>query len=433
MKKKILSLISFVFVLSAVSVATSGCSKKESVSISTVETAVDNRDFRMAMEEILKLSDKEILSNDSLMHLLAASYYGCTLQEKRQIALEANALFVTPDGKEFMINDYQDSIIKVYSIPQMDSLRTIRTGFHIEKIAISPDGTTLAVAKPNGTLALYDYASGREKRILNGGSPDGKKKKKEEGGKMVGYKQVLKNTKKATKNKGEETFLFDEKTENKPVESRVSNKVNAIQFVNDETLFSLIGDNVATLWNINNGNSTVLDSLDFYNVNNAYVNKDASRLVVASNDGNATIYNISDPVNVVKVSQIKPGDNNVIAAVFTPDNKSLVTLTGDDMIKIWDLSNNKTKSQIKANSQLCTVDFSSDGKFMIVGSVNDVFVIDLESGKVINRILTEGRLLAGAHFIGKDKLIYADTISFELGDFLYGKKLIEAARKYIAD
>ena len=391
-----------------------------SVALEGIVTAVDNRDFRAAMDEILKYKDKKILDNDSLLQLLSASYYGLAMKEKRQVASDCKDMVVLPDGKSFLINDGLDSVIKVFALPSMDSVRVIRTGTRVNNMSLSPDGSTLAVSRINGSIALYDVASGKEKKALRGSSRDGEVK-------MVGYKEVLKNTH-AVSPQNNNNKNKENSGSSTPQSSSSIMKVNQVLYINDATVFTLSGNSKGELWNVKTGNATQIEGADFSNINRVSFSKDGNLMATASKNGAATIYNIKAG-KATETAQIMPGDNFVSFAMISPDNKYLVTLTGDEIARIWDISSKKMLHEVPMRTQLNSFDFSADGKYFMVGAVENAYIVETATGKVITRIVTEGRPVVSVQMVGNE-IAYADNRSFDFGTFLQGEKLIEAARKY---
>jgi WD40 repeat protein len=78
---------------------------------------------------------------------------------------------------------------------------------------------------------------------------------------------------------------------------------------------------------------------------------------------------------------------NIYAVAFSPDGKTLLSVSEDDMVKMWDLSSGKERHSFKMPPEKADYNrfgiatFSPDGKSVAIGASDNHKVWDVESGK----------------------------------------------------
>lgn len=371
--------LSFISVLSF-TVIVFGCGHK-TVDINAIDQAVDNRDFNMALASILDLSDKQILESDSLMELLSTAYYGVTMNEVRDIAKDCYDMDFTPDEDKVFFTDYQDSLINIYSYPELKKLDSIPTYSRIISLDISPDGKTFVASGADGSLRIFSLESGKEfNRFENTG-----------------------------------------------------NKVKDLGFIDNDNVFTSSNDQDLALINIKNGGSSWQKHLQSKNLKTVSLSKDKASLITASGDGTAKIISLSDTTNNFEKSVFTHNTNYINSAVISPDNKFIVTVTGDDDVNIWNAESQKVSKTIHLDTPVNLIDISDDGKLILISGVNYLYVLNSSDGKLIAKIMTDNRPVVKARFMNDNKIVYVDNLSFYQVPILTGMSLIEAARKYIAE
>ncbi|MCB2194395.1 MAG: WD40 repeat domain-containing protein [Bacteroidetes bacterium] len=168
-------------------------------------------------------------------------------------------------------------------------------------------------------------------------------------------------------------------------------KINYLHFSNDGRYLASGGwDNYTILWDMENfsklktlkGHSDWVRELNI-TPNNKYV-------VSGSHDGTVNIYalNTGELKHVIKITPenfIKKGiypefdrrvKNAVCAVSFTPDGKYLLVGTLDEYIRIFDTSEFELINKLKAHHNgTGYIDFSKDGNLMVSGSIYKELIV----------------------------------------------------------
>ena len=116
-------------------------------------------------------------------------------------------------------------------------------------------------------------------------------------------------------------------------------------------------------------------------VNDVFISKSCNHFVSGSIDGRIILYCINDEKKVI----IECGAG-VTSVVISEDEKTIVSGSWDDTIKIWDISGKLIKSFNAHSEAVTTVDLSSDGKNIISGSYDKDIKIWSIRGELIRTI-----------------------------------------------
>ncbi|MBD2651131.1 nSTAND1 domain-containing NTPase [Nostoc foliaceum] len=118
------------------------------------------------------------------------------------------------------------------------------------------------------------------------------------------------------------------------------------------------------------------------NVETASFSPDGKRIVTASFDGTARVWNLSGR----QLAEIKGHTSSVNSASFSPDGKHIVTASFDGTVRVWDLFG-KPLAELKGHTKQLTSDsFSPDGKRIVIGSSDNTARVWNLSGKLLTEI-----------------------------------------------
>ncbi|MFC5171999.1 trypsin-like peptidase domain-containing protein [Streptomyces mutomycini] len=195
------------------------------------------------------------------------------------------ALRFTPDGRR-LLSSNTDSEITVWNLTAHRPTHRF-TGYTVVRAesfhAFSPDGRTVAIGSGNGTLELWDVASGKRKESLAS-----------HGAKAIG----------------------------------------TLEFSADGALLA-VGhqDGSAALWEVTGGEwaTTTLQGRDSTLVDDVTFGPDGHTLAAIYNDGTARLWDVPARKTLGVYSRVTE------PAVFTPDGRSLLT-GGNDGARVWGLS-----------------------------------------------------------------------------------------------
>lgn len=119
-------------------------------------------------------------------------------------------------------------------------------------------------------------------------------------------------------------------------------------------------------------------------VRRAAFSPDGSRVVSASNDGTARVWDVATGAQVVLVEHTAP----VVDAVFSADGTRLVTSSEDGTARIWDAVTGKSIAPpLKHGDFVQGAEFSSDGKLVVTASLDHTARIWNATTGVLVRVL----------------------------------------------
>lgn len=335
-----------------------------------------NRDYHAAMQKLLRLSPKTLLENDSLILMLSEAYYGATSEYMGIDAESICDMDIYPDGKTIAFTDLHNGEIMEYSFPEMEYKRTIEAGSPCYGIDISPDGTQIAAALSTGEVSIINASTGKPVRSLRGHI----------------------------------------------------NRARGVVYLDSIHLVSGSTDQRIIAWNLQQNKS--LDSKWRHRkaVKRLRKSKDGKYVVSASNDGTAIVWNFADLEEAKELKKVVHGRNYVNDAMLSPDNQILVTVSGDYDAKIWNAKSGKLIQTIEIRDCPTSIDFSPDGKYIVIGGTYFAHLIDTGSWKVIRRYPIENEPVWSIRFVDNKKFVFADSSHFFEAEIISGEELIKAAQ-----
>ncbi len=110
-------------------------------------------------------------------------------------------------------------------------------------------------------------------------------------------------------------------------------------------------------------------------VNSASYSPDGSRIITASEDGTAKVW---DARNGAELLSLKGHYGMVNTASFSPDGSQIVTTGQEDTVRVWDAESGAALILLKGGDRFAS--FSPDGSRIVTGSQDTVKVWDARSG-----------------------------------------------------
>lgn len=345
--------------------------------ITKASDSIAKRDYKSAMESILSLDDDDIIKSDTISQLLSTAYYGLTLIPTREIAYDCYDIDFVPNNDIVIFTDFHNNSLNFYEFPEMKFIRSILLPVQAYNIDISPDGSTIAAAMSDNTIILYDLESRRKLNILEGHT----------------------------------------------------SRVRDVLFRDNNLLFSCSNDQSIAAWDVKTGKPYWGKRQNKKNIKSLQLSKDKTKLITASNDGSACIVNASDNNIGSEELRVIHGDNYVNDATISPDNKYLVTVSGDGYVKIWDAENGLSIKQIFLNEPLCAIDISPDGSHLLIGGMQNAYIITMNTGNVISKLHGTNMPIGSVKFLKDNEFVFADNSRMWHGKFFSTDEIIKESRK----
>jgi WD40 repeat protein len=184
-----------------------------------------------------------------------------------------------------------------------------------------------------------------------------------------------------------EMALLDAWLRNREVMAMIGHteQVTSASFSRDgKRVVTASDDSTARVWDLSGPTpvSTVLAG-HTDKVRSASFSPDGKRVVTASSDNTARVWDLSGPTPVS--TELAGHTDPVSSASFSPDGKRVVTASSDNTARVWDLSGPRPVSTVLAGhtSTVSSASFSPDGKRVVTASYdNTARVWDLRSKPV---------------------------------------------------
>lgn len=356
-----------------------GCGPNEKEIQSRASEALEHRNFQSALKTILELKDSRIEENDSLLLLLSEAYYGLTGGNNSILGEGVCDMDFSPDGKSVVFTDLKNGKLYFYEYPELRYKKEIEMPAPCYGADFSPNGNHIAVALSNMLINIYDVESGKLIKSLEGHS----------------------------------------------------NRARAVAYIDSLHLFSGGNDQYLITWDGNTGKLLDKQWRHRKNLKSIRRSVDGNYLVSASNDGTAIIWDFKDKSQGKEKTKVIHGRNYVNDAMLSPDNSILVTASGDGDVKIWNASSGTVNHIIPLEDVGCSVDFTPDGKRVIIGGYTAVHFIDPESGKVVEKYPVSNDPVWSVRFLDNNHFAFIDATHFYEGGLLQGKELIEKSREWL--
>jgi WD40 repeat protein/serine/threonine protein kinase len=261
-------------------------------------------------------------------------YYLHRIVQSHLILRGGLSVAYSPDGRT-LVSGGQDGTVRVWETATGRELHTLRGHAHVVyAVAFSPDGRTLASGGEDQTVWLWEAATGRALRVLRGHT----------------------------------------------------DHVHGVAFSPDgRTLASAANDRTVRLWDITTGRELLTLRGHAQWVNGVAYSPDGRVVASAGEEGAVRVWDTATGQAV----RILPGHSGVIKrVVFSPDGKTLAAAEGEGTVQVWDLATGRGLLTLRGHSQWVNgVAYSPDGRTLVsTGFDRTVRLWDAATGRELRTL-----------------------------------------------
>ncbi len=292
---------------------------------------------------------------------------------------EISSVDYSGDGKSLVVLGSDNTII-LWNTHTGEKTKTINSELELYNVQFSPDGTTFACDDDNGTMLLFQTATGALLHQL----------------KMPGVSNYVSDFKYSPDSKtlavydGSEIFFWD--LNSFEIHSTITDYSDVVGDVifgpNDKTLVSV--DDIVRIWDIEkNKLQRKIEAQG--NARAIALSSDGKNLAIGTSDNTILLW---DAINWKHSMTLEGHTDIVFLVVFSPNGKVVASASYEDTIRIWDVQTGDLQYTFKADiSDSRKLLFSPDGKYLMgIVKVEDVTKIctwDIEVGELITSTDTE--------------------------------------------
>jgi WD40 repeat protein/serine/threonine protein kinase len=264
-------------------------------------------------------------------------------------------LVFSPDARHIVGCDY-DGTVKVWDAATGKEIRTLRghTG-HRGSVAVSPDGKHLVSGGMDGTVRIWDAATGKEIRVLQGRtnavtgvafSPDGKRVG---GGMNDGTLHIWDA-------EGEELRTFRGHT----------GVVTGVAWTPDgKRIVSGSQDQTVKIWDAAATQEPPTLQGHTGDLSGVAVSPDGTRIVSGSLDQTVKVW---DAATAKEIRTLRGHTKAISGVAFSPDGKRVVSGGYDRAVKVWDADSGREIRTLGGHAaEVSFVTFSPDSKRVVSG------------------------------------------------------------------
>lgn len=296
-----------------------------------------------------------------------------------------------------------------------ESLRlVVQTGHsnNVASVAFSPDGKTLISGSADGTLKLWDAATGRELRTLRGHedgvhsiafSPDGK--------------QVISGS-------GDQTLKVWDLASGQELRTfhGHSHEIMSVAFSPDsQTVVSGSRDNTLILWNVATGQKVRTLVGHSEGIRSIAFSPDGKTIASGSEDDTLKLWDSASGRELHTVGGFTRG---VFSVAFSPDSKVVASGSYGKTLKLVDVATGRVLRTLEQPSAVSALAFSHDGKKLAVGSLNSTIkLLNMDSERELHTFNFSGHVLSLAFAPDGKTLVSGSYDGLKLWDVVSGRKL----------
>lgn len=197
-------------------------------------------------------------------------------------------------------------------------------------------------------------------------------------------------------------------------------EVQHIAFSHDGTLLASVQDNEAWVWDLSRRIRIGRPMVHLQSINSIEFNNDGTRVLTASADGFACIWDSGsgEPVVVLPPPHFRSLPNEQTAhflfnASFSPDGSLVVTASRNKRATVWDAITGELLEEFEHDHWVTHAEFSPDGESVLTASIDrSAKIWDVATGLPRNTALTHDSDLRTAHFSPDGKRVITTSMDW---------------------
>jgi RNA polymerase sigma factor (sigma-70 family) len=278
-----------------------------------------------------------------------------------------------PGGDKQVRTDPEGEPLPAGAIARLGSLR-FRHGQHIESIAFSPDGQTIASAGADGRVVLHDRSTGKKVRSFQGDGPGASAVAFAPDGKTLAAGSPQVNVWQLATGKRVRQFQAGQ------------GGITYLAYSLDgRTLVGGSHDHLVYAWDVRTGKEVgrIAPPRHFQALT---LSRDGKTLATASYNEQTSSLCLWETTGGRKLRQWQAHRGEVAALAFSPDGKRLASASteGEDRLCVWHVP--KGERQLDLPGAFTCLRFSPGGKVLAAATHESVSLLEADTGKEIRRI-----------------------------------------------
>jgi WD40 repeat protein len=279
----------------------------------------------------------------------------------------------SPNGTNFVSASF-DHTLKLWDTKTWRALKTLKGhSGPVRSAAFSPDGRTLVSASSDGTLRIWDVFTGKEMQTLYGHSPSS----------VISAAFSPDGCIIASTSSDNTLKIWDASSgrEIRTLKGHGDSVHSAVFSSDGKTLISASSDCTLNIWDVETGR--LMRILKGHTgIVTSVAHSPVDRIIAsASHDHSLKIW---DEETGRLLHTLEGHSSHVISPTFSPDGRTIVSASHDHTIKFW---NTRTKKEIATLKNIAlpnSVVFSTNGKWLFVGTIEGMLLVKIEyKGKKI--------------------------------------------------
>jgi RNA polymerase sigma factor (sigma-70 family) len=312
------------------------------------------------------------------------------------------SLAFSPDGKHLATGGLKNNLVRLWNVATGKEVRRVKaSGTQVGGLAFAANGKLLASGSDDGTVALWDPATGTklqttkqpgEVRAL-AFSPDAKTLAVA-GGPEYGWNKGKKN----------DPFLALLDPSNGKVIRRFDNireGVAAVGISKDGRVLAAGLGGVIRVWQLPSGREVSIDAGHQHWISEVDISEDGRTALTAGGDGPVILWDLATGAEKLRLAGHQGEARSV---TFLPGGKCIASAGTDQKVRIWDRATGRQLQEFEASPKglVYALAVSPDGRLLAAGDYTDgtIHIWDLAKRQLLHRVKVGDQIGLGVLHLG---------------------------------